>query len=66
MSKREFVMLAKDYDSKKYGIAGWFMSEKFDGMRDTWDGGVSRGKLASTIPWANTAKDKKEVTAWDE
>lgn len=33
------------------------MSEKFDGQRAFWDGGVSRGMPASDVPWANVEKD---------
>ena len=40
---REFVQLAQVYDPKKHGIAGWFVSEKLDGMRCLWDGGITRG-----------------------
>ena len=57
MAKREFVQLAQVFDSKHHGVGGWVMSEKLDGQRAIWDGGVSRGLLASEVPWANTAKD---------
>jgi DNA ligase-1 len=32
--------------------ARWTWSEKLEGMRCLWDGGVSRGLKASTIPWS--------------
>jgi len=57
VAKREFLMLAHTYDPKKHGIAGWWVSEKLDGMRCFWDGGVSRGVPKSEVPWANTTKD---------
>ena len=57
MSKRELVQLAQTYDSNKHHIAGWYASEKLDGMRAWWDGGITRGLPAATIPFANTAKD---------
>jgi DNA ligase-1 len=53
---REFLQLAHDYDTNKHSIHGWMMSEKLDGMRAFWDGGVSRGRRATEIPWANTEK----------
>lgn len=59
MAKREFLMLAHPYDPKKHGIAGWYMSEKLDGMRAFWDGGVSRDMLKADVPWANCAKDAR-------
>ena len=33
MLRREFLQLAKVFDSKKHGIAGWLVSEKLDGQR---------------------------------
>lgn len=53
--KREFLMLAHGF--KNQSIGGWFVSEKLDGMRAFWDGGVSRDKFCSEVPWANTQKD---------
>ena len=61
MAKREFLMLAHTYKPKKYGVGGWFLSEKLDGMRAYWDGGISRGILKSDVPWANTAKDERYI-----
>lgn len=55
MAKREFLMLAHMF--KGQDIRGWLMSEKLDGMRAFWDGGISCGKLCSEVPWANTQKD---------
>ncbi len=62
MAKREFLMLAQTYKSKKHGVGGYFMSEKLDGMRAYWDGGISRGILKSDVPWANTNKDGRYIT----
>jgi DNA ligase-1 len=33
------------------------MSEKLDGMRCIWDGGITRGMMAAQVPWANIEKD---------
>ena len=62
MSKRHFLMLAQKLDIKKHSVAGQFMSEKLDGCRCFWDGGASRGVLASQVPWANTEKDGRLKT----
>lgn len=59
MSKRELVQLAHTFKAEKYGIAGWLSSEKLDGQRCWWDGGVSRHKMKSDVPWANLAKDER-------
>lgn len=56
---REFLMLAHPYDPSKHRIGGWYASEKLDGMRAFWDGGVSRGVAASEVPWANTEKNSR-------
>jgi DNA ligase-1 len=61
MAKREFVMLAHKFNPKKHSIAGKMMSVKLDGIRCFWDGGVSRGLLASEVPFANTAKDDRYI-----
>lgn len=55
--KREFLMLAQNYEEGKYGIASWFASEKLDGCRAFWDGGITRGRFADEVPFANTEKD---------
>ena len=57
MAKRFFVQLAHKYNPEKNNVGGWLMSEKLDGMRSYWDGGVSRGIPCSETPWANTLKD---------
>lgn len=59
---REFLMLAYEYESRKHGIGGWYVSEKLDGMRAYWDGGITRGFLTSRIWFANTDKDYRRVT----
>lgn len=62
MAKREFLMLAHKMKDGAY-IAGSFASEKLDGQRAFWDGGISRGILASQVGWANTERDGRYVTA---
>ena len=61
MAKREFLMLAHTYKSSKHGVAGWYMSEKLDGQRCFWDGGITRGMKKADVPWANTDKDDRYV-----
>ncbi len=57
MAKSEFLLLAHVFNPDKHWIAGWFMSEKLDGSRCVWDGGISRGLAISAVPYAN--HDKK-------
>lgn len=59
--KQDYLMLAHVFKPSKHNIGGWFMSEKLDGSRCFWDGGVSRGLPASEVPWANTVKDDRLV-----
>lgn len=57
------MMKGHPYKPKKHLLAGQYVSEKLDGFRFFWDGGVSRGLTTSMVPYANTEKDKKETTA---
>lgn len=57
--KAEFLQLAQKYDPKSSFVSNWFYSEKLDGERMLWDGGISRGMLKSEVPWANTSKDAR-------
>lgn len=61
MSTRAYVQLAHVYKPSAGfdGIKNWLASEKFDGMRAIWDGGVTKGMFTDDIPYANTRKDKK-------
>jgi DNA ligase-1 len=52
-------MLAHNYKPDHYSLAGWYLSEKLDGQRALWDGGISRGILKSKVPYANTEKDER-------
>lgn len=61
MSKRDFVMLAHKFNPKKHRLSGMFVSEKLDGMRCFWDGGVSRGLPTRQVPFANIDKDARYV-----
>jgi DNA ligase-1 len=61
MSKKEFVQLAHTLQPNKHSIAACFMSPKLDGVRAIWDGGISRGRPCSQVPWANTEKDHKKI-----
>jgi len=63
MAKREFLMQAHKYKPTKHDIICWFLSEKLDGMRCFWDGGITTGLYACNVPWANTAKDKHKFKA---
>lgn len=61
MNNREFLMLSKPFEEKrdrtKIISNKWWVSEKLDGVRCFWDGGVSYGMEATSVPWANTTKD---------
>ena len=59
MANREFVMLAQTLKKRK--LKGFWYSEKLDGMRCLWDGGISRGVLKSEIPWANNDRDERLI-----
>jgi DNA ligase 1 len=61
MTNREFLQHGSYYDARKHGIAGWYLSEKLDGMRAYWDGGVTRGHFTDKVPFANTTKDFRRI-----
>jgi len=64
MSNREFVMLAHTFNPSKHNIKGWYASEKLDGMRCLWDGGITRGKSTKEIPWANPTQVEIATGLW--
>ncbi|MFA5344696.1 MAG: hypothetical protein WC315_00240 [Candidatus Omnitrophota bacterium] len=53
LKRREFLMQAHKYNAKKHNVSGHYISEKLDGTRCFWDGGISRGLPTDQIPWAN-------------
>ena len=59
MAKRYFTMLAHVFKPKKHQAAGALISEKLEGMRAIWDGGVSRGVRKWDVPYANIDKDER-------
>jgi len=58
MARREFLQLADHYDPQKHNVAGWFVSEKLDGTRCFWDGGLTRGLPTEQVPWASVIDPK--------
>jgi len=58
MARREFLQLADTYQPDRHKIAGYLVSEKLDGTRCFWDGGVSRGLPTDQVPWASTTDPK--------
>jgi DNA ligase-1 len=70
-NRRELLQLANKYNPAKSNVAGYYASEKLDGGRCFWDGGVSRGLATGSIPWSSVtdpesglrkAKIKAEAT----
>jgi hypothetical protein len=55
---REFLQLAEPYVAAKHGVGGYFISEKLDGTRCFWDGGLSRGVPTDEVPWASIIDPK--------
>lgn len=56
MAKRSFLMLAHTFQRTE-PITNWFFSEKLDGMRCLYDGGITAGMKVKDVPWANVEKD---------
>lgn len=51
--RREFLLLADTFKADKHDPVGMIGSEKLDGNRVFWDGGVSRGDDTVNVPWAS-------------
>lgn len=62
MERRELLQLAHKYkpDKPKTRVAGWYISEKLDGSRLWWDGGISRGLRTDTVPYAGLLNPKTD------
>lgn len=58
MARREFLQLAKKFRPGKDSPAGMWASEKLDGTRCFWDGGITRGLPTRDVPWANIISPK--------
>lgn len=56
--RREFLQLAKTFRPTKDKIGGWYLSEKLDGTRCLWDGGISRGLATEQVPWAGVTNPR--------
>ena len=56
--RREFLQLANKFVPGKHDPSGMYVSEKLDGTRVFWDGGVSRGVPTVMVPWANIRHPK--------
>jgi len=63
--KREFLQKAKYWRENDY-VSGWYMSEKLDGIRCFWDGGISVGLWASEIPWSGETKQLRATGLWSQ
>lgn len=61
---RETVLLAKPMDERVHAL-GWWASEKLDGMRFIWDGGVTIGQRVVDVPFANTLKIQR-FNGWQD
>jgi len=58
MARREFLQLAKKFVLGKDDPSGMYISEKLDGTRVFWDGGISRGMSTIEVPWASVVNPK--------
>jgi len=56
--RRELLQLAARLNPARHRIDGYFISEKLDGSRCFWDGGISRGVPTEEVPWASVINPK--------
>lgn len=59
---RSFVQLAEEINYNKTALGGNYLSEKLDGQRGLWDGGITRGIPIRDVPWANVEKESRLLT----
>jgi len=59
MARREFLQLAKVFEEGKHDPSGMYVSEKLDGTRVLWDGGITRGMRTEDVPWAGIMNPKE-------
>lgn len=64
LPRREFLMLAHKYLPDKSVVGGHYISEKLDGTRVFWDGGLSRGVPVVQVPYANITDPKTGKIKW--
>src|SRR5207247_1430517 len=53
-----FLQLADTYAPTKHKVGGFYISEKLDGTRCFWDGGITRGLRTEDVPWASLTHPK--------
>lgn len=58
---KSILMLAHDFEKHPTDIKDWWWSEKLEGQRAFWDGGITRGMPKNQVPWADTEKDDRYV-----
>ena len=61
LPNREFLQLAHTYDWEKHDLGGRYWSDKLDGQRCWWDGGITTGMRVHDVPFANTEKTDRFV-----
>ena len=54
----QFGMLAHHWGGSLEQVQGWEWSRKYNGWSVLWDGGFTRGMLASDVDWYYKGKDK--------
>jgi DNA ligase-1 len=59
VKRRELVQLADKFKPGKTKLGGMYVSEKLDGSRCFWDGGITRGMETVGVPWAGLIHPKK-------
>lgn len=57
----EFLQSAHKLDLNDCDIAAWYVSEKLDGSRAFWDGGLSRDIPTEQVPWSNLDKSYRKT-----
>ena len=60
---KEFAMLSHHWNGSFDKIRNWKCSRKYNGWSAIWDGGITTGMLASSVPWYYRGGDKREYVS---
>ena len=63
MAKQEFGQLSHYWSGSVESLVGKFGSRKYNGFSLLWDGGVTRGMLATDVPWYYKGADRSDVVS---
>jgi DNA ligase-1 len=62
MAKREFLQKCHEFNPTKDRCANYLISEKLDGQRCFWDGGLTAGLKVKDVPFSNPSNRPEDIS----